>query len=497
MGQNKKFNILWVCTDSQRWDTLGCYGNKWVKTPNIDRLAADGILFENAYCQNPLCTPSRGSFLTGRYPVTNKLRQNGQDIPESEILVTRVLRDNGYVCGLAGKLHLSACDHKIKNFGRDPSNWWTEQNQNPELHFKGTERRINDGYDEFYWDHTGSALHRSSAYIRWLLEKGETVRNSPRKESRHVHNGMPSELNQTTFCVEKAMDFIEAYKDSCYPWLFSVNMFDPHFIIDPPEDYLERYLDIIDDLPDAGFVEGELDSKPPYQKKFQSQMGIKFNEMTPYERKFIKAAYWAMVEHLDFQVGRLLDKLQETGQKENTMVIFTSDHGEMLGDHGLYVKGPFLYEGAVHVPLIISFPGVIPAGERRSAFVELCDLAPTVLDCAGLPREPGMQAKSLWAFMTDLKSGDYFRDDVYCEYYNSNPNSPPQFCTMVRDARYKIIVFHGQELGELYDLEKDPGEYDNLWDNADYLSAKAEMLKKTCDRMAQTADPLPERVGIF
>ncbi|MCL2742073.1 MAG: sulfatase-like hydrolase/transferase, partial [Oscillospiraceae bacterium] len=111
-------NILWICTDSQRWDTLGCYGNPWVRTPNLDALAAGGVLFEGCYAQNPLCTPSRGSFLTGRYPVTNRLRQNGQDIDSREVLVTKALNDGGYVCGLSGKLHLSACDHRIANLGK-------------------------------------------------------------------------------------------------------------------------------------------------------------------------------------------------------------------------------------------------------------------------------------------------------------------------------------------------------------------------------------------
>ena len=492
--KREKPNILWICTDSQRWDTLGCYGNKWVKTPNIDRLASEGMLFENVFCQNPLCTPSRGNFLTGRYPVTNKLRQNGQDIPPDEILVTKVLRDNGYVCGLSGKLHICACDHRIKLYGRDPDNWWRYSD---ELHFKGVEPRIDDGYDEFHWDHAPSEKFRSSSYIRWLREKGKKIEYTERSESRHVSDGLPDELHQTTFCVEKAMDFIRAYETAPYPWLFSVNIFAPHFRLIPPKEYLDRYLGIIDEIPDACFEDDELDNKPYFQKKFQSQIGMKVKEMTPYERKFIKAAYWAMVDHIDYQVGRLLDILEETGQKNETMVIFTSDHGELLGDHGLYVKGPFLYDAAVRVPLIISYPNVVPAGIRRKSIAELGDLAPTVLDCAGLPRQPGMQAKSLWQFITDEIAEDNFRDSAYCEYYNSNPDTPAQFCTMVRDQKHKIIVYHGQELGELYDLENDPGELKNLWNCPQYMELKMNMLKKTCDRMAETADPLPDRIGIY
>jgi arylsulfatase A-like enzyme len=131
-------NILWICTDQQRLDTLGCYGNSFVRTPVLDSLAGESALFEKAFCQSPACTPSRGSFLTGRYPVTSRTRQNGTDIPSSEILVTKLFHDAGYYCGLSGKLHLSACN---------PASGCTEM-----------ERRIDDGYDEFHWSHDTAAL---------------------------------------------------------------------------------------------------------------------------------------------------------------------------------------------------------------------------------------------------------------------------------------------------------------------------------------------------
>ncbi len=122
-------NILWICSDQQRFDTLGCYGNPYVQTPNLDKLAQDGVLFEHAYSQSPVCTPSRASFLTGRYPRTTRCRQNGQAIPPDEVLVTKLLQDAGYVCGLAGKLHLAPCNPRV---------------------CKGTEQRIDDGYDQFF-----------------------------------------------------------------------------------------------------------------------------------------------------------------------------------------------------------------------------------------------------------------------------------------------------------------------------------------------------------
>ena len=494
---NRAPNILWICTDSQRWDTLGCYGNSWVTTPHADRLAADGVQFSHCYAQNPLCTPSRGSFLTGRYPVTTRLRQNGQDIPDTERLVTTRLAEEGYLCGLSGKLHLSACDRRIEEYGRDAGGWPKPTPERGNQVLDGIERRINDGYTdtEFYWDHAPSGKLPSSSYTRWLAERGAVVDPQPFRGSAYVKTGMPSDLHQATFCADKAIGFMRAHAGRSYPWLFSVNIFDPHFILDPPYDYLEPYLDRLDDVPLPNYSDGELDTKPPYQREFSERGGFNRLEMTDADHRLCRAAYWAMCDHIDVQLGRMMDTLDETGQRDDTIVIFTSDHGELLGDHGIYVKGPFLYDPAIRVPLIVRWPERFPAGRRVDSLVELSDLAPTLLDAAGLSREPGMQTESLLPVLTG--DTDHHRDDVYCEYYNSNPNDPAQFCTMVRTQTHKLVVFHGQELGELYDLERDPDERANLWDDADAARIKVELMKRLMDRMAQTADPLPPRVGIY
>ncbi len=495
--ETKRRNILWICTDSQRWDTLGCYGNPFVASPNIDRLAARGMRFSHCYAQNPLCTPSRGSFMTGRYPVTTGLRQNGQDIPESERLVTTRLAEEGYLCGLSGKLHLSACDRRIEQFGRNPSRWPAPNQKRGNQIFQGSERRINDGYTDtaFYWDHAPSGKLPASAYTQWLAERGQDVELTPFRGSNYVFEGQSSDYHQATFCVEKAIDFLHAHSEQEYPWLFSVNIFDPHFTIDPPVDYLERYLNTIDSIPLPDSTEGELDSKPPFQAQFSRSGRFNWSEMTAEDHRLCRAGYWAMCDHIDTQVGRLIDALDQSGERENTLVIFTSDHGEMLGDHQLYVKGPFLYDSAIRVPLIVSLPGSISEGVTSDTMVELADLAPTLLDAAGISREPGMQAKSLWSVLTGVATEH--RESVYCEYYNSNPNSPQQFCTMVRTHAHKLVTFHGQELGELYDMSADPSELTNLWNEETMVATKADLLKLMTDRMALTVDPLPERVGIY
>jgi len=474
-------NILWVCSDQQRRDTLGCYGNEFVRSPNLDRLADNAAVFDHAYVQSPICTPSRASFLTGRYPRTTRCRQNGQNIPEEEVLVTKLLADAGYVCGIAGKLHLSPCHPDV---------------------CRGPERRIDDGYAVFRWSqapgHTGCKNHH---YREWLETRGGEIKKEQHPLSKWVEVGRPVEKHQTTWCCEEAMDFIRDRNDDGKPWLFSVNMFDPHHSFNPPEEYLARYVDMLDEIPLPDYVEGELNNKSPYQLvdhngAYNGVSGFPYDEMSETDHRMVRVAYWAMCDLIDAQVGRIIDLLQETGQLDNTIVIFTSDHGEMIGDNGIYLKGPYFYDALVRVPLIVSWPGKIKA-QRIPALVEMVDLAPALLEFAGLPVHPGMQGRSLHPILTGEADAAHHRDDVYSEYYNAMPfhRDPTAQTTMVRTETHKLVVDHAHDTGELYDLVADPGEHSNLWDDPGSLELKADMLVRLSHCMARIVDPLPERIA--
>ena len=217
--------------------------------------------------------------------------------------------------------------------------------------------------------------------------------------------------------------------------------------------------------------------------------------MTPRERREVTAAYYAMIEQVDDNVGRIMKVLDETGRRKNTIVIFMSDHGELLGDHGVYLKGPYTYDCSVRVPLIISWPGHFKQGLKSDALVELLDIAPTLLTAAGMQIPGRVQGKPL----NDLLTGktDKHRDHVFCESYIKKVGSgdPAINVSMVRTRTHKIAVVHGTGEGELYDLQADPGEHENLWYKPEHAALKAEMMALCFDASIATIDPNPPRIA--
>ncbi len=467
-------NILWICTDQQRGDTIASLGNPHLRTPHIDRLAAEGVAFTRAYCQSTVLTPSRASFLTGRCPRTTRCRQNGQTIPPEERLSSKLVAEAGYVCGLAGKQHLSSCSH-----GK-------------------VEIRHDDGYSRFEWSHHPQPDWPENAYTRWLAQRGkswESLYGEPL--SPYVRHGMPAEFHQTTWCAERAIAFLTEHRDR--PWMFSFNCFDPHHPFDPPAEYLARFNPAT--LPLPKYRSGELANKPHYQRldheyAHHDPAGYHVAGMSEDDQRLVTAAYYAMIELIDDAVGTMLAALEETGQAENTLVLFMSDHGEMLGDHGIYHKGPHFYEAAVRVPLVMRWPAGFAAGVRSDALVELVDLAPTLLETGGIEPHAGLQGRSLSEICRGEADPHSHRDYVYCEYYNAWTHHR-SYGTMMRTREHKIAVYHGVNEGEIYDLVNDPNEFENLWDDPGAVDLRHRLLKQAFDASVFTLDPLPPRLGPF
>ena len=482
---SRRPNILMICTDQQRTDTLGCYGNGLVSTPNIDRLASESALFENAFVQSPICSPSRGSFLTGRYPRTTGLRQNGQIIPATEKPISRLAADAGYIAGLVGKFHLAPGAPEVAT---------------------STEPRIADGFSEFNWAQAPTDLWElNSDYTRFLADKGLQYNAPPHELSPWVKHGMPDHATEAAWCATRATEFISRQGQAEAPWFYLANIYAPHHPFDPPPSFLRPYLDRLDDIPLPEAMDDDLKTKTHYQRVDTDGAygqvegflgGFGRNQMREIDHKMVKAAYWAMCEHVDQQVGRMLSALDETGQANDTIVVYMSDHGEMMGDHGIYLKGPYFYDAAIRVPLLIRFPGRVKP-KRHDGLFELVHLAPTLMEAIDLPLHPGMQGKSVYDCLVDDQGPFRADESIYCEYYNAMPyhNDPTAQLTMLRTDTHKIVVDHAYDDGELYDLIDDPLETNNLWRDTGHLPLKAELLTKLTHRMAFTADPLPQRLS--
>jgi arylsulfatase A-like enzyme len=478
-------NVLWICTDQQRWDTLSYFRHKGAMTPNIDRLARRGVAFSRAYCQSPICTPSRASFLTGLYPIAHQVHRNGNiGFPPTLKLVPRLFRDAGYHTALIGKLHLSRAQGLV-------------------------EKRPEDGYDEFYWSqHPWPDWETGHDYQDWLKAKGVDAEALFKPLTRLCEPGVPAEFHQTTWAGERARAFIESHRDK--PWLLSMNLYDPHPPFDPPPEYFSRFDPA--DMPPPLFSPGDIahqvrfaeidqqaraavdpthyeDDADYFERQGVQEGALHDTPPTKYNARALRAAYHAMILQIDDMIGGLLDTLEATDQADDTLIVFMSDHGEMLGDHGLIYKGCRFYEGLVHVPLIISWPARISFDRPSNALVELVDIPPTLLDAAGIAVPTAMQGASLLPLLLGEADHDTHKPYVQAEYFDALrfPGSRGSRGSMYFDGRYKLAVYHDIGEGELFDHVTDPDECHDLWSDPASSALKADLMARHFSAMMKVS----------
>ena len=318
----------------------------------------------------------------------------------------------------------------------------------------------------------------------WLASIGQDYKKLKKK-----YGYIPARWHQTTWCADRAIEFMK--EDRKGPWLCSVNIYDPHGPFDPPQEYVDRF--DIGSLPEPLFRESDLEAQ---QRLAGVMFQTKARRPTYPDAKLTLARYWAQIELIDENVGRMLNALEETGQREDTLIIFSSDHGEMAGDHGLNKKGCRFYEGLVRVPLIFSWPTRLKQGIRSGALVELVDIAPTLLELTGVPVPETMQGKSLLPILEGKADPDKHRDFVRCVYYRAL-DGPESYATMIRTREHKLVNYHGHKTGELFDLTKDPHEFENQWGNPAYAAARFDLMKTSFDALALAVDTGPSRVGRY
>lgn len=486
-GNRSRPNILLLMTDQQRFDALRCAGNPEIITPNFDRLAERGVRFEACYVQNPICSPSRASFATGLYPHAHGLWANGVEMPSEMPMVSRTLADAGYDCGMAGKQHLGPCAI-------------------------GTERRRDDGYRVYKWSHDPINRSPENAYHTWLRRHHPNVWNSlnldldTSPEAGNVAkvatavDTVPVYAHYSYWIAEEAIEFIR--QERTQPFYFMANFFDPHHPFGAPAEFRALY---DRDVLGAPYAQpGELKSKPHVQSEYHLKSygghAPGYVEYSKKELREARAGYYAMVSMLDAQVGRIIDALEASGQASNTLIIFTSDHGELLGDHQLMLKGPMLYDPVVRVPLLVSWPTGIRAGQVCEQIVQNIDITATLLDVAMASERQPTQGASLLPLMIDGPKPVVWRDWALAEYRDSGHSATPQVhTTMLRAQNLKLVVWHGEPAtsrareGELYDLASDPREFNNLYDDPRFAQERDRMMGMLLDVLIANEWPRPPR----
>lgn len=458
-------NLLLITTDQQRADTVGAYGNRVCRTPNLDRLAGDGVTLDRAYVANPICMPSRASLLTGLLPHRHGVWANGVALPEGTRTLAHDLTDAGYRTALIGKAHLSPTGSPtsmegVERWEREEA--WFRDWSGPYFGFERVELGLG---------HATAHGH----YGFWLREHDPDApslvgirgaRRSPTGAPQSGLSRLPVACHQSTWIAERSLEYLDGWARGDEPFFLWASFFDPHHPFLPPILYAERV-----DAERVALPQGRgdgLSARPPhYLARWKGEgpdlEGGKFGDLSALAEAQIReiiAHYYAMVELIDDCVGRILEGLERLGLAGDTIVVFTSDHGELLFDHGLLGKGPFPYEGLIRVPWIWRWPGHLPAGRRSSGLVSLSDFPSTALDLVGLRTPTRRQGSS----RADLLTGNSDRgaESVLVEFDSQFQDLSAR--TLVTD-RWKLTCYPGHAYGELADLERDPAESANLWDD--------------------------------
>jgi uncharacterized sulfatase len=520
-------NILFVHTDEQRADTLGCYGNDLVDTPHLDALAEEGVAFDEGHCTHPLCSPSRGSLLTGRYPSVHGIWRNGIPLPETEVTVADLLRDEGYATGLVGKAHFTPYhgdpeEHpESVHLGNvDEESCWAfwRDFDGPYYGFDHVRMTIAHGESGVRGGHYGRWLHENHPEAVPLFSQDRAL--EPTDEAYNSwKSAAPVEVHPSTWVADRTIEFIDEHAGErpFYGW---VGIPDPHFPYDPPEPYCYEYDpdDVTLPVDPEGDVWGE---DPPRYVRYHlaEKYGIDWRTMPEETRREVIAHYWAMVDLLDDQVGRILGALDDRGIADDTVVVFTSDHGDWLGDHGLFQKGLPHTRELTRIPWIVRWPGVAEPGRRVEAPVSQIDLMPTLLDAAGVDAPYGVQGESLRPVLAGEADRtrpfalvehrhEAFREDSFFVRNTTGEQVPEMqdlqdnlvnwtdddihVKTVYADShRLSYVTGIDREYGELFDLAADPGETDNLW--GDEPELRCELMPRLVEALIHADDPLPER----
>lgn len=459
-------NIILIITDQQRADSIAALGAPWMHTPHLDRLAGEGVAFDNCFVTSPVCVSARASLFQGLYPHATGVFTNFEPWQPTWV---QWLADAGYHCVNIGKMHINPYDAA----GGFHQRFMVENKDRP-LFLDEHPRAI---YDE--WD---KALH-----ARKLIKPSRYTRAEADPQGFLQALGcfpweLDDDMHPDFFVGDTALWWLEE-RQSDAPLFLEIGFPGPHPPYDPVQSYLDRYAQA--EIPVPTVTDAELAAQPAMHDDLRQNM-IRFNVDSVAWRENISGEdllalrrhYAANVTMIDDKVGAILEVLKKRGYLDNAVVIFTSDHADALGDHG-HIQKWTMYDTVTRVPLIVWRSGDAGAGTRRAELVQLMDLSATILEYAGLTPPDHWEARSLKPMLDDQADPAEFRDAVYAELARDHIQVGAEYIIMRRDTRWKTVVYPGTDEGELYDLADDPDEVNNLWHSADHAELRAELAART------------------
>ena len=449
-------HIVFIITDQQRFDTIRALGFPYMDTPNLDRLVNEGVTFTNCHITAPSCAPSRASIFTGYYPHTTGILKNADLWRHSWV---ESLAAHGYTCINIGKMHTYPYHTPLGFHER-----YVVENKDRYLE------------ERYYFDEWDKALHARGL----VKQQRELYRQLPDYAERlgAFEWELPEDMHSDMFVGDLALWWLQTKPMPAGPLFMQIGFPGPHPPYDPTPAYAAPYLER--DLPLAPVTDDDLAGQPPpfqamrvHNTQVDHDSVVHQLDPTPEQRHRQRAYYLANVTMIDRKIGEILQTLDDRGYLDNAVVIFTSDHGEALGDHGHSQKWT-MYDIITRMPLIVWSPGRFDGGRTVDDLCQLMDIGPTILDLAGVPVPASMEAQSLLPALAGISWEP--RPYVFAEHSRDGILQETEFMTMVRSRDWKLVHFLDEPFGQLFDLVNDPGETHNLWGDPAYADKQRELL---------------------
>jgi arylsulfatase A-like enzyme len=523
-------NFLLIITDQHRADHIGCYGNPVVRTPNIDRIALAGSRFENFYVATPICMPNRATLMTGRMPSLHGARQNGIPLSLTATTFVEIMRAAGYETALIGKCHLQSISGNPPTIGMplpDPNKvrppehlreadrtWPTHGRYDQELRSTWKDDPQFELTLPYYgFNHVELAVGHGDEvvgdYDRWLRARhaeSDSLRGPKNQLPGNNYiapqawrTRIPEALYPTAYVAERTMMYLENYSrtDRTKPFFLQCSFPDPHHPFTPPGRYWDMYDPEQVSLPPS-FHCGERPIPPHLQKLYDERAQNKSNRdgqrtfaIAEREAREAIALTYGMITMIDDAIGSLLGWLKTLRLDEDTVVVFTSDHGDFMGDHQLLLKGALHYRGLVRVPFIWDDPATESNGVVNSGLCGTLDLAKTILDRAGLEGHNGMQGNSLVPAMAgqDTGHGSILIEEHQRRGYMGLKDNFRARSLITK--QHRLTLYEGADWGEFYDFANDPHEMINLWDDPRAQNLRRDLTEDLARKMMELSDTSP------